>query len=245
MTSGKVWLVGAGPGDVGLMTVRGMALLGEADVVVFDSLASKDLLKNVRPGAELIDVGKRGGMHKAEQDEINEILFQQASSGRTVVRLKGGDPFLFGRGGEEVLYLRAKGIDVGVVPGVSSSLAVPELAGIPVTHRNVSSGVTIITGHQMEGGSLDWVSLARSGSTLVILMGMSNLEANMRRLIEGGLPSGTPVAVIQEGSTSRQKVLVTCLENANDDCSKDSISAPAIIVVGDVVSLRAMLGDLA
>lgn len=244
MTSGKVWLVGAGPGDIGLMTVRGLALTGEADVVVYDSLACKELLEKVRPGTELIDVGKRGGMHKAEQDEINEILFQQALSGKIVVRLKGGDPFLFGRGGEEALYLRARGVDVGVVPGVSSSLAVPELAGIPVTHRNLSSGVTIITGHQMEGGSLDWVSLARSGSTLVILMGMSNLELNMRRLMEGGMLSGTPVAVVQEGSTPRQKVLVTCVENAYEDCRKNGISAPAIIVVGDVVSLRESLGDL-
>ena len=247
MTMGVVHLVGAGPGDPGLITMRGMELLRQAETVVFDSLVNPELLDEAPPGAEMLDVGKRGGLHKAEQDEINQMLLEKASQGRSVVRLKGGDPFLFGRGGEEAEFLRRNGVEVHVVPGVSASLAVPALAGIPVTHRSVSSSVTIITGHEgahKDAEWLDWAALARGGGTLVIMMGMSNIGRNMRRLMEGGVPADTPVAVVQDGSSKDQKVLVTTASRASEDCEKENMLSPAVIVVGSVVNVRSILGDL-
>ncbi|HNU36305.1 MAG TPA: uroporphyrinogen-III C-methyltransferase [Methanomassiliicoccales archaeon] len=247
MTKGVVHLVGAGPGDPGLITVRGMDLLRQAETVVFDSLANPELLKEAPPGAEMIDVGKRGGLHKAEQDEINQVLLERASQGRAVVRLKGGDPFLFGRGGEEAEFLRLNGVEVHVVPGVSAGLAVPALAGIPVTHRTVSSSVTIVTGHEgahKDAEWLDWAALARGGGTLVIMMGMSNIDRNMRRLMEGGVDAETPVAVVQDGSSKGQKVLVTTASRAAEDCERERMRSPSVIVVGEVVNARSMLGDL-
>ncbi len=247
ITKGLVYLVGAGPGDPGLITVRGLELLRQAETVVFDSLANPELLDEAPPGAEMLDVGKRGGLHKAEQDEINQMLFEKASQGRVVVRLKGGDPFLFGRGGEEAEFLRLNGVEVHVVPGVSASLAVPALAGIPVTHRTVSSSVTIVTGHEgahKDAEWLDWAALARGGGTLVIMMGMSNIGRNMRRLMEGGVDADTPVAVVQDGASKDQKVLVTTASRAAEDCEKERMRSPSVIVVGDVVNVRTMLGDL-
>jgi len=247
MKRGKVYLVGAGPGDPGLMTVKGLEMLRSAEVVVFDSLVNPDLLMEAPSSAEMVDVGKRGGRHKAEQDQIDHLLYEKAAEGLTVVRLKGGDPFLFGRGGEEALYLRERGIEVHVVPGVSASLAVPALAGIPVTHRTLSSSVTIVTGHEGEHKEeewLNWAALSRAGGTLVIMMGMSNLKRNMDRLMQGGASADLSVAIVQNGSTPTQKVLRTTVAKAAEDCEAAGIGAPAVIVVGAVASLRDLLGDL-
>lgn len=244
---GVIYLVGAGPGDPGLMTVRGLELLRRAEVVVFDSLVGEELLREAPASAEMLDVGKRGGRHKAEQSEINALLLERAMQGRMVVRLKGGDPFLFGRGGEEAEHLRWHGVEVHVVPGVSASIAVPALAGVPVTHRTLSSSVTIITGHEgehKEGEWLDWAALARGGGTLVIMMGMSNLGRNMARLMAGGVKGDVPVAVIQDGSSSSQKVVISSVDRVEEDCRREGLGSPAVIVVGKVVDLQAVLGDL-
>jgi uroporphyrin-III C-methyltransferase len=245
--NGIVYLIGAGPGDPGLMTVRGLELLRRAEVVVFDSLVGKEILQEAPDSAEMLDVGKRGGRHKVEQEDINELLLEKALQGRTVVRLKGGDPFLFGRGGEEAEHLRRHGVEVHVVPGISASLAVPALAGVPVTHRTLSSSVTIITGHEGEHKDeewLDWAALAKSGGTLVIMMGMSNLGRNMGRLMEGGVEEDTPVMIVQEGSSPDQRTLITSVALAEGDSCREGMSAPAVIVVGKVVGLHQVLGDL-
>lgn len=245
--SGTVYLVGAGPGDPGMMTVRGLELLRRAEVVVFDSLVGEEVLREAPSTAEMLDVGKRGGRHKAEQSEINELLLEKAIQGRMVVRLKGGDPFLFGRGGEEAEHLRGHGVEVHVVPGVSASIAVPALAGVPVTHRTLSSSVTIITGHEGEHKEeewLDWAALARGGGTLVIMMGMSNLGRNMARLMAGGVKDHVPVAVIQDGSSPSQRIVISSVGRAEEDCRREGLGAPAVIVVGKVVDLRSVLGDL-
>lgn len=245
--SGTVYLVGAGPGDPGLMTVRGLELLRRAEVVVFDSLVGEEVLREAPSTAEMLDVGKRGGRHKAEQSEINELLLEKAMQGRMVVRLKGGDPFLFGRGGEEAEHLRGHGVEVHVVPGVSASIAVPALAGVPVTHRTLSSSVTIITGHEGEHKEeewLDWAALARGGGTLVIMMGMSNLGRNMARLMAGGVKDHVPVAVIQDGSSPSQRIVISSVGRAEEDCRREGLGAPAVIVVGKVVDLHSVLGDL-
>ncbi len=245
--SGTVYLVGAGPGDPGMMTVRGLELLRRAEVVVFDSLVGEEVLREAPSTAEMLDVGKRGGRHKAEQSEINELLLEKAMQGRMVVRLKGGDPFLFGRGGEEAEHLRGHGVEVHVVPGVSASIAVPALAGVPVTHRTLSSSVTIITGHEGEHKEeewLDWAALARGGGTLVIMMGMSNLGRNMARLMAGGVKDHVPVAVIQDGSSPSQRIVISSVGRAEEDCRREGLGAPAVIVVGKVVDLRSVLGDL-
>ena len=220
-TNGEVYLVGAGPGDIELITVKGLRLVSEADVIVHDSLIGMELLDSARDDAELIDVGKRGSRHKAEQEEINQILVDKAAEGKLVVRLKGGDPFLFGRGGEEAEALRTAGIPVHVVPGVSV-LSVPALSGIPVTHRDLASMVTIVTGHESalkESEILDWSSLAKLGGTIVIMMGMSNLGKNMERLVAGGMDPKTPVTVIENGSTPKQRVVSAEITEIAADCT--------------------------
>ncbi|MGD0817379.1 MAG: uroporphyrinogen-III C-methyltransferase [Methanomassiliicoccales archaeon] len=247
MVKGEVYLVGAGPGDVELITVKGMRLIAEADVIVHDSLIGMELLESARDDVELIDVGKRGSHHKAEQDEINQILVDKAGEGNLVVRLKGGDPFLFGRGGEEAEALRAAGIPVHVVPGISSSLSVPALSGIPVTHRDLASMVTIVTGHESalkDTEVLDWSNLAKLGGTIVIMMGMSNLEKNMERLVKGGMDPGTPVTVIEKGSTPEQRMVSADITMISAECKAQGVSAPAVIIVGKVASLWGTLGDL-
>lgn len=244
---GEVHLIGAGPGDAGLITVKGMEMLKQADVVVYDELANHDLLEHVRPGAKLIDVGKQGGHHKVPQDGINKIIVDEAMAGRRVVRLKGGDPFLFGRGGEEAEELRKAGIDVHVVPGVTSAIAAPALAGIPVTHRDHAPMVTFVTGHERGDRSIeriDWGVLARTGGTIVILMGMSNLEHNMSRLKEGGMDPATPVGVIHRGSTPQQRVVISTLSEVVRDCRDLGVGSPSVVVVGDVVGCYDRLGDL-
>lgn len=243
---GEVFLIGAGPGDPGLLTIRGKSLIEEADVIVYDALVEPSLL-DFNASADKINVGKRGGDHIMPQSEINSLLTDLAKKGLKVVRLKGGDPFLFGRGAEEAEFLIKEGIKVHVVPGVSSAISVPELCGIPVTHRDHSSMVTFVTGHERgdrEEDRLNWQKIARCGGTIVILMGMENALNISRSLCDGGLDPTTPVAVIMEGSTPRQRSISTNLRSVSDDIKKNGLKAPGIIVVGDCVSKMHILGDL-
>ena len=245
--TGKVYLVGAGPGDPGLFTVKGLQLLREADVVMYDALANPDLLRECRPDAELIDAGKRARDHHLSQWQTNELLVKYAQEGKVVVRLKGGDPFLFGRGAEEAEELRKAGAEVHVVPGVSSSISVPELAGIPVTHRDYASMVTFITGHEKdgrEGDRIDWGSLVNGHGTLVILMGLGNAGNISRQLIEGGMSPDMPVAVISKGSTPEQRVEVTTVSGLEATIRDKALEPPGIMVIGEVASVRERLGDL-
>jgi uroporphyrin-III C-methyltransferase len=243
--TGKVYLVGAGPGDPGLMTVRGMELLRTADIVVFDALLSKELLNECKD-AELIDVGKRGGNHKKTQQEINTLLIELGKQDRTIVRLKGGDPFLFGRGAEEVRELRKAGIEVHVVPGVTSAVSVPELAGIPVTHRDHSSNVTFLTGHLKADGQnrTNWKALVESNGTIVILMGMENVKTISEELIAAGASPDTDAAVIVDGSSEKQRKVTTTLKDLPTRVEREGLKAPGIIVIGSVVKESEILGDL-
>ncbi len=246
--TGKVYLVGAGPGDPGLFTVKGLQLLREADVVMYDALANPDLLRECRSDAELIDAGKRARDHHLSQWQTNELLVKYAQEGKVVVRLKGGDPFLFGRGAEEAEELRKAGAEVHVVPGVSSSISVPELAGIPVTHRDYASMVTFITGHEKdgrEGDRIDWRSLVNGHGTLVILMGLGNAGNISRQLIEGGMSPDMPAAVISKGSTPEQRVEVTTVSGLEATIRDKALEPPGIMVIGEVASVRERLGDLA
>ena len=229
-----VALVGAGPGDPGLLTRRGAELLADAEVVVYDRLISRELLDLAPAGAIRIDVGKGPG-ESARQAEINELLVTHGRSGRRVVRLKGGDPFVFGRGGEEAEACRRAGLEVEVVPGVSSAFAAPAAAGIPVTHRTVSTSVTVVTGHAGDPTlpGVDWDTLGRLGGTLVVLMGMGARAAITERLVAAGRPSSTPVAVVHWGTTDRQRVVRTDLAHL----AEVDLPAPAAIVIGAVAGL--------
>lgn len=228
-----VSLVGAGPGDPELITLRGLRRLQEADVVVHDALVGTGVLALARPGAELIDVGKRPGS-PVPQALINQLLIQLAGNGRRVVRLKGGDPFVFGRGGEEALALVAAGIAVEVVPGVSSVVAAPGVAGVPVTHRGMSAAFTVVTGHRQRGETpVNWSALAGVGGTIVVLMGVAERGAIAEALIGGGLASSTPVAVIHGATSADQDVLRCTL----DTLSAAPVQSPATIVIGAVAGL--------
>ncbi len=229
----KVYLVGGGPGDPELITVRGMKLLQQADVIIYDRLVSRRLLSYAKPGAELIYVGKEAGRHRYTQEEINRLLVEKAGSG-VVVRLKGGDPFVFGRGGEEVLALKRHGIEVEVVPGVSSAIAVPALAGIPVTHRGVASSVTLVTGYTAER-EIDYASL--TGDTVVVLMGVRSLRRIAREMMKTRPPE-TPVAVIEKGSMQSQRVVTGTLADIAEKAERANLSPPAVTVIGRVVELR-------
>ncbi|MDO5861320.1 MAG: uroporphyrinogen-III C-methyltransferase [Thermoplasmata archaeon] len=245
--TGKVYLVGAGPGDPGLFTIRGLELLRTADVVMYDALANPELLKECKEGAELIDAGKRARDHHLSQWQTNELLVKYAEEGKTVVRLKGGDPFLFGRGAEEAEELRAAGAEVHVVPGVSSSISVPELAGIPVTHRDYASMVTFITGHEKadrEGDRVDWKSLVNGHGTLVIMMGLGNAGKISADLIAGGMSPDMPAAVISKGSTPDQRVEVTTVSGLESTIKEKGLEPPGIMVIGEVATVRERLGDL-
>ena len=241
MKKGVVYLIGAGPGDAGLMTVKGLGLLQRADVVVYDRLVDDGFLSNVRRDAELIYVGKSSGSHTVKQDDINRILVAKAKEGKSVVRLKGGDPMVLGRGGEESEALVANKISFVVVPGVTSAVAVPEYAGIPVTHRGLASSFAVITGHEdpsKEDSSVEWGELASAADTLVCLMGMGNLENIVAALIEGGRPPDTPVALIRDGTTPRQRTVVGQLSTIVNRAERARLKPPVVIVVGDVVKLR-------
>jgi uroporphyrin-III C-methyltransferase len=238
--TGKVYLVGAGPGDPGLITVRGLTYLRQAQVVVYDRLIHPALLDEASPGAERIDVGKAPGHHPVSQAEINALLLARASAGYLVVRLKGGDSFVFGRGGEECQALARAGVPFEVVPGVSSAVAVPAYAGIPVTHRAYASSLTVVTGHGCgsDGPPLNWTHVAQA-ETLVILMGLRRLPVIVQQLLSHGCPPDTPVAVVQWGTTAEQTVAVGTLTDIVGKAR--ALRSPATIIVGQVVALRDQL----
>lgn len=241
LQSGKVYLIGAGPGDTGLITMKGIEALKEADVIVYDHLASPSLLNTTKDEAEWIDAGKFAGHHRMKQAEIEELLIEKAMEGQTVARLKGGDPFIFGRGGEEALALTAAGIEYEVIPGVSSAYSAPAYAGIPITHRGKASSFHVITGHEDPAkgeSSLDYDILAREEGTLVFLMGLSKLHQISERLIANGKDAHTPAAVIASGTTARQRCVTGELGRIAAISEKADIQPPAILVVGDVVSLK-------
>jgi uroporphyrinogen III methyltransferase/synthase len=235
-----VYLIGAGPGDPGLITVKGLEWLRRADVVVYDQLASPELLNEAKPGAELLYVGKKAGDHALPQGGINELLVTKAKAGLTVVRLKGGDPFVFGRGGEEAEELAAAGIPFEIVPGVTSAVAVPAYAGIPVTHRRYTTLVTFITGHEdptKSASTIPWAALGANPGTLVFLMGVKNLAENCRQLIQAGRAPNTPAAVIEKGTTLAQRTVVGTLADIAAHAQEADIKPPAVLVVGGVVEL--------
>jgi uroporphyrin-III C-methyltransferase len=238
--NGIVYIVGAGPGDPELITVKGLACLRRAEVVLYDRLVAVELLAEAPNGAELIDVGKAPARHRRSQDEINTLLIEKARAGRVVVRLKGGDPFVFGRGGEECQALAAAGIAYEVVPGVSSAVAVPAYAGIPLTHRDYAASFTVVTGHSAdpENGGVDWAGLPTTG-TLVCLMGVSHVAEIARRLTALGRAAETPAAVIGWGTTGRQRVVTGTLADIAERAI--GVEAPATIVIGEVVRLRETL----
>jgi uroporphyrin-III C-methyltransferase/precorrin-2 dehydrogenase/sirohydrochlorin ferrochelatase len=241
---GSVALVGGGPGDPGLLTVRGRQLLAEADVVVADHLAPHEVLAELDPDVEVIDAGKVPGAHTLTQEQINQVLTSRALTGQRVVRLKGGDPFVFGRGGEEALACARAGVPVTVVPGVTSAVAVPARAGIPVTHRGITQDFAVVSAHldpSHPGATVDWAALAQGPGTLVLLMAVGRLEQISRELVKRGRDASTPVAVICDGTTPRQRVLTTTLGDVADQAARQGIRPPAVVVVGDVVRLRALL----
>jgi len=238
--SGICYLVGAGPGDPGLITLRAVEVLRRAEVLVYDALASQTFLEWVRPDCLRIDAGKRAGQHTLAQDEINRTLVEQTRAGRVVVRLKGGDPFIFGRGGEEAEALAAAGLRYEVVPGITSGFAVPAYAGIPLTHRDHSGCVAFVTGHERadEGSKVNWEALAASGATLVLFMAVQHLGSILRRLVAGGRPAETPAAFIHWGTVARQKTLRGTLGSLAAEVAASGLGAPAIVVVGEVAALQ-------
>jgi uroporphyrinogen III methyltransferase/synthase len=238
--SGIVYLIGAGPGDIGLLTLKAVELIKNADVLVYDRLINEDILKMAKKDAELIDVGKFPDNHKVPQSKINEIIAKKALSGKKVARIKGGDPFVFGRGGEEAEYLSQKRIPYEVVPGITSAVAVLSYAGIPVTHRDLSSSFHVITGHEREGKdkSLNWEVISKLDGTLVFLMGIKNIEKIVQKLLNYGKDPYTPAAVVMEGTTPKQKVVTGKLIDIPSLVRKEGIKNPGVFAVGDVVALR-------
>lgn len=244
MRNGKVYLVGAGPGEPGLMTIKGLEAIKEADCVIYDFLANSRLLEHAKPGTETIYVGKKGSLKTISQDEINRLIIKKAKSGKTVVRLKGGDPFIFGRGAEEAEELVAEGVPFEVIPGVTSAIAAPAYAGIPLTHRDLSSSVTFVTGQEnplKEGTSINWKGLPSGKGTLVFLMGWKNLPLITKKLIGNGWAPSTPVALIRWGTLTKQKSVVGTLDNIVAIGEGAGIKPPTVTVVGDVVKLRERL----
>ena len=242
--TGKVYLVGAGPGDPGLITVKGLECIQKADVIIYDYLAASILLKHARKNAELIYVGKKGGSHTMAQERINALIVEKAQNGALVTRLKGGDPFIFGRGGEEAEVLFENGIPFEIVPGVTSAIAAPAYAGIPLTHRKYTATVAFVTGHEdpdKDESAIDWPSIARGMGTVVFLMGVKNLPQIARQLMEHGKPPDTPVALVRWGTTTRQVTISGTLDTIVAKVKKAGLKAPAVIIVGDVVHLRQTL----
>ncbi len=238
---GRVSLVGSGPGDPELMTIRAQKRINQADIIIHDRLVGQRIIPLLPKKAEKIDASKRSGKHRIPQEKINRMIVEKAREGKKVVRLKGGDPFLFGRGGEEASYLIENGVEFEVVPGVTSAISIPALAGIPVTHRDYASSVTIITGHRTGGRKTNWKALTELGGTLIILMGISNLQYNMSELISSGLATTTPAALIENGSQEGQRVLISTVEKISDLAQKEGAKPPGVIVVGDVVGLHGVL----
>jgi len=235
--SGRVAIVGAGPGDPELITVRGKAAIGEADVVVCDRLVHPSLVHNKKT----IYVGKKPGQHYARQEEINELLVELARLGNNVVRLKGGDPFVFGRGSEEAEALAAAGVDFEVVPAPTSAVAALGAAGIPVTDRRFSSSFAVVTGHCVSDGGVDWDGLANSVDTVVVLMGIATLKEIAEELMKAGRAESTPAAIVENATWDTQRTLVTTLEELHDAAKTAGVQSPATVVIGDVVRVRARL----
>lgn len=243
---GKVYLVGAGPGDPGLMTLKGKALLETADVVIYDALVSPSILLMINPRAEKINAGKRRGRHSLPQNQTTELLIEKAQDNAIVVRLKGGDPFIYGRGGEEMEDLIKAGVSVEVVPGITSGIAAPAYAGIPLTHRLYSSSVTFITGHESVGKyrpAVDWLSIAKGSETIVIYMGVQNLPNIIEELLKAGLDKDTPIGLIRWGTHPEQEELIGKLATIIEQIEKSEFEAPAIVVIGAVVNLHSILGN--
>ncbi len=241
---GSVWLVGAGPGDPGLLTLRALHALGHADAVVYDALVDARILALARPGALLDYAGKRGGKPSPLQPDISERLVRLARDGKRVLRLKGGDPFVFGRGGEEALTLAGAGIPFRIVPGITAAIGGLAYAGIPATHRDINSAVTFITGHASDGelpDGLDWEALARGSPVIVLYMALKHLDAITRRLIAAGRRADEPVAVVSKATTPGQRVLETVLARAAADVAAAGIEPPAIVALGEAVKLRRTL----
>ena len=232
--NGKVFLIGAGPGDVELLTLKAVRALGAADVVLIDDLASRAALAFARHGARIIEVGKRGGCRSTPQAFIERVMVRYARNGHVVARVKGGDPFVFGRGGEELAALRAAGIDCEVVSGITAGIAAPAALGIAVTHRDFTHGVTFVTGHGRDGGEPDWKALAAAGTTLVIYMGVARLAHICAQLLAAGLPAGLPAAAIQHATLAQQKSVVSTLAELPAQVAAAGLGSPAIVVVGEV-----------
>jgi uroporphyrin-III C-methyltransferase len=241
---GKVYLLGAGPGDPGLMTIKGKGLLECADVVVYDALVSPQILLMINPQAEKIHAGKRKGRHSLLQEETTQLLIEKAQTNAIVVRLKGGDPFVFGRGGEEMQGLVNAGVPVEVIPGITAGIAAPAYAGIPVTHREYSSSVTFVTGHEAAGKyrpEVEWKAIARGSETIIIYMGVHNLPHITGELLAAGMSLDTPVALIRWGTRPEQEELIGTLETIVAQIEATGFSAPAIAIIGRVVNLHSIL----
>ena len=237
--SGEVFLVGAGPGDPELLTLRALHLIQKADVCIYDNLVSKEILELVRRDAHMIYAGKLRNNHTIEQKEINKLLVAYAKKGLRVLRLKGGDPFMFGRGGEEISELMAKKIKFQVVPGITAATGVSAYAGIPLTHRDYSQSCTFITGHEKNGElNINWNNLTNENQTIVIYMGLNSLPTIAQNLIDSGMRKNMPIALVQEGTTENQKVVVSTISRVNTKILKTDIQSPVIIIIGEVVKLR-------
>jgi uroporphyrin-III C-methyltransferase len=238
---GKVYLTGAGPGDLELLTLKALKVVKKADVIIYDRLANSEILSYAKDGCDFVYVGKEDGRHTLPQDEINEAIYQNALKYDIVVRLKGGDPFVFGRGGEEGIYLSERGIDFEIIPGITSAVSAPAYAGIPVTHRGISASFKVVTGHEApnkKGSQVNWEML-KGDETILFLMGYHNLSKICKNLIDIGKPKDYPIAVISKGTLKEQKVVVSTLQNALKDAK--GLQTPVMIVVGKVVSLREKL----
>lgn len=242
--AGKVYLIGAGPGDPGLITVKGLGKLSEADVVIYDRLVPRELLAHAKTGAEVIYVGKTPGTHSLPQEEINEILIAKGLEGKTVARMKGGDPCVFGRCGEEAIALARAGIAFEIIPGVTSATAAPASAGITITKRGVASCVTILSGHQgeVDRAEMDWSAIANTGGTIVIMMGIRTIEMTTAKLMEGGLSPETPVVVVEKGTLPGERVIEGTLGDISVKVREEGVESPAVVVVGEVVA-RAIRPD--
>ena len=241
MKKGKVTLVGAGPGAPELITLKALKAIQSADIIVYDRLINKQLLKDASEKCKVIYAGKKAGKHTIPQDKISELLIEDAKKGKNVVRLKGGDPFVFGRGGEEVLALAKAGVKFEIIPGITSAIAVPELAGIPITHRKYASSVAIVTGHKdptKKRPLVKWEMLAKAVDTIIILMGVKQLKNIVERILSGGRKPSTPVAIIEKGTMAKQRTIIGNLSNVVKKAKANKIGPPAIIVIGDVVKLR-------
>lgn len=237
MRSGSVSLIGAGPGDIDLLTMKAVRALGSADVVLIDDLAAEDVLQFVRADARVVRVGKRGGCRSTPQAFIERLMLRYARAGKCVARVKGGDPFVFGRGAEELQRMRAAGIRCEVIAGITAGIAAPMALGIPVTHRGLCDGVTFVTGHTQDGRAPDWSALARSRTTLIIYMGMATLDGIVTALRSAGMDARTPAAVIQNATTRAQRSVVSTLERVVAAVADAGLGSPAIVVIGAVVRL--------